>query len=258
LATSISQILTKFRIVTKAVQEQGPTLNQVMFQVTLVKEELEAALNDGAYGVQTFAESLLSSLQKRVIDPYFHQKELLVASFLCPNIKGIILSDEQQISVNKHVLEFLEASFNKSSPSAPSNTARASTTDNASSNKMVQKLLALRATKAVDIPQADPNVHSTKMMAQNELNAWESIPASSTGETNVLQFWADQQALPHLKKLAQKVFSRPTSSAESERLFSKAGLIYCDTRSKLSPHHAEMLIVIDKALRANNFLLKYN
>jgi hypothetical protein len=229
-----------------------------MFQVTLVKEELEAARNDGAYGVQTFADSLLSSLQKRVIDPYFHQKELLVASFLCPNIKGTILSNEEQNSVNKHVLEFLESSCNRSAPSAPCNTARASATDSASSNKMLQKLLALRATKAVDIPEAVQNVHSSKMMALNELNAWESIAASSTGKTDVLQFWADQQAVPHLKKLARKVFSRTTSSAESERLFSKAGLVYCDTRSNLSPHHAEVLIVVDKALRANNYLLKYN
>jgi hypothetical protein len=96
LAASMVKVLAKIRSVTKAVQLQGPTLNQLLLQLTLVREEIETLVSGGAYGVVTFIQELLNSFDKRIMNGYSSKIEMLVASFLCPNIKGIVLSPEQQ------------------------------------------------------------------------------------------------------------------------------------------------------------------
>ena len=59
--------------------------------------------------------------------------------------------------------------------------------------------------------------------------------------------------LPMLAKLAKRLLSAPSSSVESERLFSIGGNIYTPKRNRLTAEHGEMLMFLNFNLRAFDF-----
>ena len=59
--------------------------------------------------------------------------------------------------------------------------------------------------------------------------------------------------LPMLAKLAKRLLSAPSSSVESERLFSIGGNIYTPKRNRLTAEHGEMLMFLYFNLRAFDF-----
>ena len=60
----------------------------------------------------------------------------------------------------------------------------------------------------------------------------------------------------YLARAARKYLSAPSSSIESERLFSTGGHVYTAPRNRLLPQNAERLLFCNYNLRATNF--KYN
>jgi hypothetical protein len=62
-----------------------------------------------------------------------------------------------------------------------------------------------------------------------------------------LQWWAaNKDIYPMLSQVARLLLAVPATSVSSERLFSKAGAIISDRRSKLSPQHAEQLCFLSQ------------
>ena len=59
--------------------------------------------------------------------------------------------------------------------------------------------------------------------------------------------------LPMLAKLAKRLLSAPSSSVESERLFSIGGNIYTPKINRLTAEHGEMLMFLYFNLRAFDF-----
>ena len=77
------------------------------------------------------------------------------------------------------------------------------------------------------------------------------LPPTSTGiaassdrtvidSCSSLQWWSQHRSrYPSLVPVVRMFFGVPATSVPSERLFSKAGLVISDRRSRLSPQHAE-------------------
>jgi len=60
-----------------------------------------------------------------------------------------------------------------------------------------------------------------------------------------LEWWkVNQQLYPRVAEIARRYLSAPSTSVPSERLFSSAGDLYSDSRNRLSPKLAEMLLLI--------------
>ena len=61
----------------------------------------------------------------------------------------------------------------------------------------------------------------------------------------LLQWWQSKASLfPRLAILAKQILAIPATSANSERNFSRAGLIVTNKRSKISPENVDDLLVI--------------
>jgi hypothetical protein len=68
--------------------------------------------------------------------------------------------------------------------------------------------------------------------------------------TNIFEWWHQRKSVyPRLHSLMLKYLIIPATSAASERVFSSAGLIYEDRRSRLSDEHVNMLIFLYKNLK---------
>ncbi|KAF1748646.1 hypothetical protein GCK72_025113 [Caenorhabditis remanei] len=74
---------------------------------------------------------------------------------------------------------------------------------------------------------------------QEELDEYLRTPPISTSDP--YDYWRSKTDLPELKKLAHKYLSIPSTSSESERLFSLSGLVCTPKRSSLKPETLDQL-----------------
>ena len=79
----------------------------------------------------------------------------------------------------------------------------------------------------------------TMFMKQNR------IPSHELNNFNLLTWWKTNQTLyPTLAKVARKIHCIPATSAESEHVFSKAGNVISEKRSRTSPSNLDLFIFI--------------
>ena len=67
--------------------------------------------------------------------------------------------------------------------------------------------------------------------AQDDLEKYLALPAETNMDLDVLEWWKGKApVMPNLAKMARQFLGRPASSAGVERMFSKAGKLYDDTK----------------------------
>ena len=84
---------------------------------------------------------------------------------------------------------------------------------------------------------------------KNEIRHYRSLTMSADvkDKTNVLQWWKDNKAFfPCLFRAAQAYLHIPATSVPSEHIFSLAGYIVCDRRSKILPANVNKTIFLKK------------
>ena len=74
----------------------------------------------------------------------------------------------------------------------------------------------------------------------------QEVPTTADSPTN---YWlANKDRFPVLSVLAKRYLSSPPTSVPIERVFSTAGDILTDKRSRLSPDNAEKLLIMKENL----------
>ena len=91
--------------------------------------------------------------------------------------------------------------------------------------------------------------NGTERACRLELENYKSIspPAVKNRYMNVLGWWKDHEnQFPNLTKLAKKYLSIQATSAPSERIFSKAGNIISEKRTRLGPEIAGKILYVSQ------------
>jgi hypothetical protein len=253
---SLVEVLKVFRVITKETQESSrPTMHQLLLHVQVAQDELggfrRPVGEGGLFGVEAFITETISSFERRVVRVFKGLCEAQLASFLSPNSKGIELEDEVRSYVRDRIFLFCENECNtKKGADAPALQCHVQPPQVQS--KLMQKIASLTASKNGEGITAQP-----LKTAETELKIWDETPLHPTFSADVCEFWKGKTDCPSLQKLVRKALSRPSSSAESERVFSKTGLVYSDQRSLLSPKNVGMLITVASALKSSAFQLDY-
>ena len=81
--------------------------------------------------------------------------------------------------------------------------------------------------------------------SEPEVDQYLSAPLLDFKKGNPFKWWQDNyHRYPILAKVARRYLPSPATSVHSERLFSGAGEVYDDKRSRLMPELAESLLLI--------------
>jgi len=97
------------------------------------------------------------------------------------------------------------------------------------------------------LQEAGANVSDSSNL--QELDTFLAEPLIKFGRESCYQWWASNQCrFPSLAKIAHQYLSAPPTSVASERLFSGAGDVYDEKRSRLTPENAEMLLFVKNNL----------
>jgi len=106
-----------------------------------------------------------------------------------------------------------------------------------------------------DLLAADQLSASQPANLDEEIAAYLDLPTiPRTSSARV--WWRENESrfpFPVLGRLARRYLAAPCTSVASERLFSAAGQVYTDQRSRLAPERAEMIVYVKHNLRAINY-----
>jgi len=82
-----------------------------------------------------------------------------------------------------------------------------------------------------------------------EMEKYLDLPRLANPKVDVLGWWKAQKCtFPLLAECARKYHCIPASSAPSERLFSKSGLLITHNRNSLNPKNVQMLLYLQEHL----------
>jgi hypothetical protein len=162
--------------------------------------------------------------------------ENLIPSILDPRFKKLDFAPEtQQINTKHHLKKLFEKEKDNYQPSA---TISSPQSTSQSKSSMKRKTLMARLSK--------PNVVVT-----NEVEEYLHLPEISL-ESDPLAWWNEKkETFPILSDLARKYLAVSATSTASERLFSDAGNLLTNKRTKMKPKLFKKIIFLKR--NASNF-----
>ena len=104
-----------------------------------------------------------------------------------------------------------------------------------------------------EIVASDDNVPSGSRNLEEEVNAFLALPLQPLQSCPYTWWLSNKQVYPNIFDIALKYLSPPSSSVYSERVFSEAGNISSETRSRLAPHKVDDILFLHRNLPKLNF-----
>lgn len=287
LAGKAIALLKPFKQVTVKFSAWASTTADIIPSILALRLFIEKAdSNDFFNGIKTTVGEMKDSISKRLA-PLLTDRLLVVSTFLDPRYKNQFQSSEINIdTINNWVYDAYLNIDNAHDSSSSSNEEQPSTTDNtggedagsapfnlddcftelASSSRSsdavfsdVPTITTSQRGRAVARPAGNDNqaIRTTRraVKIQSEIHDYLALPLLKNDKCP-FEWWrsiGSDHKFKNLAKLARRFLSAPSSSIESERLFSTGGNIYEPTRNRLCPKNAEMLLFLHYNLRSLNF-----
>jgi hypothetical protein len=84
-----------------------------------------------------------------------------------------------------------------------------------------------------------------KSKIEIELDTYKGLPRPDSSNNDILKWWeAHAKMIPLLAEVARKYLAIPLTSASSERVFSAAGTVVTDSRTKLDPKNIDKIVYL--------------
>ncbi|XP_057184493.1 zinc finger BED domain-containing protein 4-like [Triplophysa rosa] len=247
LIENVLSLLAPFEQITKEISSSDSSVADVIPLLAALKRLLNKEAETD-HGVKTTKSALLEAVSTR-----FSQVEseplYCIATVLDPRYKdnyfdvGKKQRTREMIQAELEPLGDVDGQGTHSAGEAGNNTdrKRARTTDEphtSSLSDMFEEILQ----------ENIPNVLQRTSSTAQQLDCYLSdvpIPRSN----NPLEYWRNNQSrFPDLAQMARRYLSAPSTSTDSERLFSAASHIIDEKRNRLSCEKAEKLLFIKKNL----------
>ncbi|XP_065109329.1 zinc finger BED domain-containing protein 4-like [Paramisgurnus dabryanus] len=257
LLEKIITVLAPFEELTKEVSSSSAFASDVIPSVSVLKRILTQQ-NEADEGIKTMKSTLLEAVNRRfrdvestplysvatLLDPrykdrYFtnaecsrHAKDaLLVQARKMEEVLGRTVSDASQAA---------EGTSSELAAPEPAKISRVEATSKSRLGNMFKEILEESTVESV--PQ------STTTNACIEIHTYLIEPTIQRSDNALLYWKVNKLRFPCLAATATKFLSAPSTSVESERLFSSASIIIDERRNSLSAEKAEMLIFLKKNL----------
>ena len=209
---------------------------------------LKPAASDG---VQMMVKALLSSLDKR-FQFVIGEKQLMVATLLDPRFKDRFMPPEVRQCVYEWLIDEV-MSRNEDHNEIPAKRVAVAAPQLPQSSSVWEafdEVIHGSQTPTADAPVSDSAVANRASVMQM-IRVYVTEPTINR-MSDPLKWWADTNGFQDLAPVARQFLCPPPTSVPSERLFSGAGLIYSDHRSRLAAEKAEKLMFIRTNLVACN------
>ena len=238
LINKLINILTPIEDITQSISSEGSSLSIVIPFVRALRNHLENN-DDNDRGVRTMKHEMLKSLNTRFQE--VETNELLVlATILDPCFKDKFFSG---LTNRMNAKATLIAKLEEIVDTHQQENVTASTEEPVSKRQKTVLVQCLTNILEEDhgLTVESPESTSTRTAVENYLA--EPLVHFNTGNANT--YWREnQKRYSYMSELALRYLSAPSTSVQSERLFSSAGCIYSERRNRLSSERAEVLLFI--------------
>ena len=248
-------LLKPFDDVTKDISAESSCVSETIPFVSTLKVMLSSTTEDDQ-GVKSMKASLLAELKSR-FDRLQYNELYAISIILDPRYKGKFLEQHVQqkcISSLGHMCE-KQKMMNQEGRKSREDTEQArkkqrlEETDEQCSSRSVSDTMSALLSSESDNEESDQANKETTEMIEKYLKL-KRIP---TSEDPLLWWSSNKDLFPELAELARSYLACSSSSVASERLFSGAGMIYDEKRSRLAPERAQKLLFLKHNLPIIDF-----
>ncbi len=215
-------------------------ISEVIPAVTVLQNFLSRDDGEKTAGVRTMHDELSSALERR-FQTTFSDKNFVLATMIDPRFKTKFCKDDGHSTlVNELQLVQGSSDIVTSDPNVPKEKVQVSRRDGPHEDlwSCFQEIV----TSNDSIPSLE-----------EEVNAFLSLPLQLLQACPYTWWVSNKNMYPNIFNIALKYLSPPSSSVYSERVFSEAGNISTEKRSRLAPHKADNILFLHHNLPRLNF-----
>ncbi|KAK0423430.1 hypothetical protein QR680_008142 [Steinernema hermaphroditum] len=225
------------------------SVSTVLPIIHVLKHQRMSVPEDAEDSLSIAKRSVLAGIEKRIAKMHRTPfgKKMDLATLLDPRFKAGFFDapDEKRVTEDLALKQFLET---EAQDEGGRNDAVNSEGEQSPNPKLdiVDPFTTFLEEEPMKLtPSPSPDVADAKAKARHEVDEYFAIPPRPTSDP--YEFWSSQVTqvkFPLLRNLAFSHLSCPATSAESERLFSAAGLTITDLRTRLSDETVEKLLFL--------------
>ncbi|XP_071054789.1 zinc finger BED domain-containing protein 4-like [Onthophagus taurus] len=255
LIQPLLDLLEPFEEITKVMSSNVAFISEVIPTITTLKVYLSKEDENLFHGVGTMKNCIYDEINRR-FDSLLNNKFYIIATILDPRFK-MTFFESNKIDYFKYILTS-EYSQSESEPIINENytpETKIRRLDDTISNETNKSKLWQCFDEIVSsrdsLPKPSENIKVKSI--DEELNLYLNMDKLIRTDDPLVWWKAWKTTFPILTEIARKFLSAPAASVYSERVFSEAGNIYDQTRSRLLPRNAEKLLFIHHNLHKVNF-----
>ncbi|CAI5678562.1 zinc finger BED domain-containing protein 4-like [Oreochromis niloticus] len=253
LLEKVLTALAPFEELTKEVSASSSSASDVIPIVCVLKRVLSRE-NEADEGIKKMKGTLLEAVNRRF--RHVESEPLYtVATLLDPRYKDRYFTSVETSKQAKDALmaevrkmEFLRTTLNSSEPAEGTSTVLEPAKKTPRVESSSQSRLESVFDEILKENTQDPVPALATTSARIEVQTYLSEPTIQRSDNPLLYWQVNKLRFPTLVSTAAKFLCAPTTSIESERLFSTASIIINERRSRLTAEKVEMLIFLKKNL----------